>query len=378
MRVLVNASNIKAGGGVQVSDSIIRQLNQYKTHFFVVVLPPQLDYLLEVLNGYGNCCPILYSLPQSLFGIFIGKNNYLDEIVHKEKIDVVYTIFGPSLWRPKVKHLCGFARPQLIYRDSPFFMKMSIFQRLKSAILERVKLYNFSITSDYLVTENTNVTEILQTMLPKKGIYTVTNYYNQIFDDSDFWTMRALPAFDGITLLTISANHPHKNLGIINEVLKYIYENSVPINIRFVVTILPDEIIIDNRYKENIIFLGKVNITECPHLYSQSDIMFLPTLLECFTASYAEAMRMEVPIITSDLSFARSLCGDSALYFDPLSPGSIVEAICAIAHSETIKHSLINAGKQQLKQFDSHVQRCQKTIQILENIYTHETNNSRS
>ena len=64
MRVLVNASNIKAGGGVQVSDSIIRQLNQYKTHFFVVVLPPQLDYLLEVLNGYGNCCPILYSLPQ--------------------------------------------------------------------------------------------------------------------------------------------------------------------------------------------------------------------------------------------------------------------------------------------------------------------------
>lgn len=38
----------------------------------------------------------------------------------------------------------------------------------------------------------------------------------------------------------------------------------------------------------------------------------MPSLLECFTATYPEAMRMERPIVTTDLAFAQGLCGEAA------------------------------------------------------------------
>lgn len=36
--ILINASNLKKGGGLQVADSICILLNEYKQHQFVVVL----------------------------------------------------------------------------------------------------------------------------------------------------------------------------------------------------------------------------------------------------------------------------------------------------------------------------------------------------
>ena len=55
--------------------------------------------------------------------------------------------------------------------------------------------------------------------------------------------------------------------------------------------------------------------------------MFLPTFLECFSASYAEAMLMKKPIITSNLGFAQNVCKDAAVYFDPCNPEDIIDKI---------------------------------------------------
>ncbi len=43
----------------------------------------------------------------------------------------------------------------------------------------------------------------------------------------------------------------------------------------------------------------------------------MPTLLECFSASYLEAMYMKKIIFTSDLPFAHTVCKDAAFYFAP-------------------------------------------------------------
>ena len=123
------------------------------------------------------------------------------------------------------------------------------------------------------------------------------------------------------------------------------------------------------KYKDRILLIGKVDINTCPSLYDKADIMFLPTLLECFSASYPEAMKMGKPILTSDLSFAHSLCGDAALYFDPLSPQSIVEAIQRINVDKILVSVLIENGRKQLHVYDNAEQRCDKIIKLLEKIY---------
>ena len=94
--------------------------------------------------------------------------------------------------------------------------------------------------------------------------------------------------------------------------------------------------------------------------------MFLPTLLECFSASYPEAMYMKCPILTSNLSFAHSLCGDSAIYFDPLNPKDIAEKILYLAREKEVQNSLIAKGTAQLSFFDSFDTRADKYLQIIE------------
>ena len=118
---------------------------------------------------------------------------------------------------------------------------------------------------------------------------------------------------------------------------------------------------------DTIQFLGKVSINQCPDLYSQSDFLFLPTLLECFSASYCEAMVMQKPILTSDLPFAKSICNNAAFYFDPLDENDIANAIVHLSYDKKVQEDLIKNGLEQLKTFDTAKQRAEKYLNIIIN-----------
>ena len=138
---------------------------------------------------------------------------------------------------------------------------------------------------------------------------------------------------------------------------------------RFVFTIDEDEFQeIPTELKECFCFIGKVDVSECPSLYQQADIMFQPTLLECFTATYAEAMRMEVPIVTTTLSFAKGLCHDAALYFSPLSAKEAADCIFRLLKDLDTRRKLVEEGKKQLIIFSTAQERADKLISILEEV----------
>lgn len=368
MNIIINTSNLKVGGGLQVADSFISFLWRYTENRFIVVLSDALLYLEDKVRKYPNCATVRYNIPQTIKGVLFGENAYLDSLVDEYHADIAFTVFGPALWRPKVKHICGFARPQIIYTESPFFANLSFSARIGYKLREKLKLFNFDKTSDILVSENEDVSKRLQLKLPNKKIYTVTNYYNQIFDNKQEWINdKMLPLFNGLTLLTISANYPHKNLGIIYKVIDYIEVRHIDLKLRFVLTLSEKQFPMEEKYRRYVYLVGNVNIAQCPHLYEQADIMYLPTLLECFSASYVEAMRMNVPILTSDLPFARALCGNAAEYCDSLSAQSIVNKIIELGNLRRRKE-LAFLGRQQLRTFDTAEMRANKYMQIIQNI----------
>ena len=125
---------------------------------------------------------------------------------------------------------------------------------------------------------------------------------------------------------------------------------------------------IHSSLKKHFVFVGKVDIAECPNLYKQADIMFMPTLIECFTATYPEAMRMEVPIVTTDLEFARGLCEDAACYYSAIDPASAAEAIYKVATDKAYVRQLVLNGKRQLLTYDNYEQRVEKLINHLEEL----------
>lgn len=77
--------------------------------------------------------------------------------------------------------------------------------------------------------------------------------------------------------------------------------------------------------------------------------LILPTLLESFSATYIEAMHYRVPILTSDLDFARGICGDAALYFDPWRPESARDAVRTLRDDPDAARRLVAAGREQLR-----------------------------
>jgi glycosyltransferase involved in cell wall biosynthesis len=365
MNILINCSNLKIGGGLQAVHSFLYELLEYPQHKYIVLLSRQMSEIINETDFGQNFIFIHYAIKFS----WRGKNTDLDKIVAKHKIEKVFTIFGPAYWKPKVFHVCGYAKSHYVYKESPFFTQLSLKEKIKLKIKEIIHLHSFR-QAQILITENENITERLKKIIPDKKIVTVTNNYNQIFDNVKLRDKSIrLPEYNGLTLLTVSANYPHKNLQIIPKVISQLIENNPDFKFRFVLTLTEQQFGLkpNKDIKNHILFIGEVSINQCPYLYEQSDFLFLPTLMECFSASYAEAMRMQKPILTSDLNFAKRLCGEAALYFNPLSVQDIAEKIVMLANSKQLQSNLIENGNRQLLKFDNYKERAKKYLEIIEN-----------
>lgn len=298
----------------------------------------------------------------------------------------MFSVFGPSRWIPKVRHLCGFAMGQLVLQDSPFYSVCSLKQKIYWKFLFFYsRKFLFHRCSKLFYSENEYISDRVEQIFKNTKCYTVTNYYNPIYDTPEKQTTKPLPYFNGITLLTISTAYPYKNLQIslrVAHILKTKYPN---LSFRFVFTCQKEEfldceyvkrgLIFKNNKKEekiydldleNFVFIGKVDLKDCPSLYEQCDMVFLPSLMECFTALYPESFRMQKPLLTSDLPFARGLCGKAAEYFPALDAEKIAQTIHQLANNTSRQKELIKQGLRQLSLYDNNTQRMETVMSIME------------
>lgn len=368
MNIMVNCSNLKVGGGLQVADSVCGFLNLFPEHRFTVVLSQQLKSTAKRIADYANVEVVEYDITNSWRTLLLGRDKTLDSLVKTRDIESVLTVFGPSRWLPKVRHISGFARSHLVLADSPYYKRMSLKQRIKTAINNGILNWAFRRATKNYFTENPYISALLAKKWPGYNICTVTNNYNQMFDMPEKWVERRLPKFEGTTILCISANYDHKNLHISIDVARYLKKHYPAFKFRFVFTLTPEQFAVPEDLAEHYVLTGKVDISECPGLYRQADISFQPTLLECFTATYPESMVMRVPIVTTDLEFARGLCGDAAVYYSPLSAPEAAEAIYRVANDSALRYRLVEAGLKKLTEYDTAQQRAEKLIALCESI----------
>lgn len=363
MNILINCSNLKIGGGLQVAQSFLNHIVDEQEDKFIVVLSSMLAPMINQSEFPSNFSFYKYDIKAGPISTVFSKNIFLDKLILDYEIDRVFSIFGPTYWRPKVLHISGYAKAQYIYKDSPYFKQIGYKELVKLKIKEFFHLHDFKKNSDLLITENSDVTLKISQILKKKS-FTVNNNYNQVFDYPDRWKIIEVPQFHGKYILTISVNYSHKNLNIIPKVIKELLRRGIK-NYKFMVSLNKGDLQSCTEVDEYILYLGKVKVDECPHLYKSSSYMFLPTLLECFSASYTEAMKSGVIILTSELPFATSICKNSAVYFDPLDPIDIVNKLLEIDHKPALQDELINNGFKRLTEIDSSRKRAKKYLKII-------------
>lgn len=364
---LINCSNIRTGGSLQVADSVCRMLDRFQQHQFVVVLSSRLETTRTIISRYANLVVMEYDMTKGFLASCIGRDEFLDSLVDKYYIDAVLTLFGPPRWRPGRPHLCGFARPHIVFTESPFFRMMKKKDLIRDKLFYLSVSLLFRLNANSLWTENAIVSGRLRKIYKRKQIHVVTNYYNQVYDCQDLWKRDiCLSPFDGITIISISAAYRHKNYPILSGICEYLEKTYPSFKYRFVLTQTENQCrYIPDKYRQHFVFLGQVDVSQCPYLYEQSDVMFMPTLLESFTATYPEAMRMEVPIITTDLEFAHGLCGNAACYYSAVDAKAAAEAVYKVGTDKVYAQQLVENGRKQLKLYDNYEQRAEKLVQIL-------------
>ena len=277
-------------------------------------------------------------------------------------------MFAPSRWNPRVPHLAGFALSQLVIPESPFYQILTTKESIKQKIRNAIWTHYFRSGTHFLYTENPFITERLRKKWCDFQVITVTNYYNQVFDQPERWICKKLPDFEGTTLLCLAGNARHKNLTITKQISRILRSKHPEFKFRFVFPTTEADFPVEDDIKEHFLLINRVSVEECPSLYQQCDIAFQPTLLECFTATFPEAMRSNRPTIACNLDFAKGLCGDAALYYDWDNADQAADLIYELATNQELYSRLTDNGNKQLQNYDNYEQRTRKLIESLERL----------
>ena len=133
------------------------------------------------------------------------------------------------------------------------------------------------------------------------------------FSEAADFTPLPYHANDPLSLIYPAAAYPHKNHPLLAGVIKKL--RNVLLH-----TTLPESVCQKVGYSNINCSNTTPASTDTPlSLFSRAHALVFPSLLESYGLPLVEAMMLGLPIIASDLPYARWVCGDQGIFFNPKS-----------------------------------------------------------
>lgn len=359
-KVIVNATTLVVGGGIQVGISFIEQAirnNEFKW-LFLVSTGIYNNLSKEIKIDSRIIC--INTSPSKIISGYKSRTK-IKQIVNDFNPDLIYSIGFPSYIRFKKPELGRYTNPWEINTGKlPWHTIPGFFNRVKIrlGILYRTL---WARRADYLETqtESAQIGISKRVFYPFEKVFVIPNSPNSIFLKNGDQIINIDEIFkrDNVAFC-IAAPYKHKNLEIIPLVANILkFKNKL--SVKFVLTLPKDSNIWLNilskanelNVNELIINIGPIKVSECVDFYNQSKIVFLPTLLEVFSATYLEAMAMKVPIITTDLDFAHDNCKQAALFYQPEDANDAANVIYRLINDKSLFFNQIKKGTEVLKTY---------------------------
>ena len=151
--------------------------------------------------------------------------------------------------------------------------------------------------------------------------------------------------------LYVGAIHPRKNLVNLLKAFS-VFKKRQKSNLRLVLVgrlaWKYDSFIMDlkrYKYKHDVLLLGYLGEEELVKIIASAYALVYPSLFEGFGVPILEAMKCDVPVITSANSSMQEIAKDAALYTDPEKFESLAEKMMLIYKDENLRKQLIEKGK---------------------------------
>jgi glycosyltransferase involved in cell wall biosynthesis len=163
---------------------------------------------------------------------------------------------------------------------------------------------------------------------------------------------------DGVPYFVfIGSLHPRKNLVNLFRAFD-LFKKSNPSDVKLLIVGAKkwwthDIDVAFNRmvYSDDVIFTGRLDITELAGVLGSALALTYVSYFEGFGIPIVEAFRCDVPVITSNVTSMPEVAGDAALLVDPFDPDSIAEALYKAYQYESIREELVIRGRRRKDMF---------------------------
>lgn len=373
-RILINASTCVVGGGVQVAAGFLHhlhaRLHELGWEVAVVASPQVLAECVHLGPKPGwRMLAIAPSPASPLRGM--GSRREIHALIRDFHPQGCFTVFGPSYLWLGIPEVSGFADPSVTNPNRHFLRNHGMLDALRTRFNGLVKMLAVRRVRRFWVeTETARRGLALRLGIPEGRIEVIPNVVNPLFVPEV-----ADPPAGRLRFLYLSAFYPHKNHAFLLPVAQALREEWPELAFEFAVT-LPassaDWMALRDSFRRagldgHIRTLGRLGIRDCPAAYRDAHVVFHPSLLEVFSASYLEAFAARRPLVATDLAFAREACGEAAIYFHPDRPVQAARALHAVATDPGLRARLIEAGLLRLGAGLSAADKNERLVRLIEN-----------
>ncbi len=357
LRVTLLAHNLRVAGGAVVGKNLLKAISKLAPeHQYQISIPDDADYC-DIVSTFESCERIVFRPRGGPIGRIRYERSHIGGAVRKFKPDVMLGMGGVGMDDPP-------CRQALLVQDAHYFYPAR-FYAMESAWRKLVKAYHKRTLgrqlkrTDLVFCQTPVATNRLRETFGFPGPIEVcpnaVTTFAERTDDVSAAADKLGAHASHFKLFYLTKYYPHKNLEGIVEMFDR-YQDALD-GVVAVITVAENqhskapaliESIKRKGLSDRIINVGPLPQVELGAYYAYCDALLMPTFLESFSGTYLEAMHFETPILTSDLDFARGICGDAAVYFDPWDVGAMKDAVLRLKNDSALATDLVNKGTARL------------------------------
>jgi glycosyltransferase involved in cell wall biosynthesis len=379
MRIIVNAISANTGGIVTYTTNLIDYLSRENVEAIVYV-PSGFRAANAAAGGTVTVRPLNKRFFSPVHR-FLWEQIGWRRIVKESGADVVfssanYGILFPPI--PQVLLVQGEIYLNPVYREK-VLPRLSWRERLSAFLRRHLMLWSARCSRETIFPS--------QVALDAAGDYDAelvdTASVNYLGVNPRFKLdsgRRAWCADGSIRLLYVSVYYPHKDPVTLAEATRRLNEQGLKTHTR--ITMEPDDFhawdnagielrtLRDSSYT-GILEMGRIDHAALDGALRDYDAFVFPSMAETFGFPMVEAMQAGVPLIVSDISIHREICGDAALYFRLGDPDDLAACVRRLHESPELRTDLVERGHARAHGLFTWEQHVAGLMSVVRSIVTH-------